>query len=287
MRKKLLFVGFGKLSQKAAVDFDGLGYEITGIARSERNSPSVRFWRGTLRDPQIEDKLHNEHFDLVVITLTPDGRDAQAYRESYLNNVCFLRDIWGKSKPPSKVFLVSSTRVYGQSNNEWVSEASETCPSSEQGRILLETENALLSSSIDTTVIRYSGIYGPTRDYMLRQVIGGDRAGGHYTNRIHEDDCVGVLIHLSKRWQEGAPLEPLYLASDSEPAISADVKNWIANELGLEQQVSCDAMQAAGKRCDNRKLIDSGYRFLYPEFRSGYAHVIKASQSDALKNLPG
>ncbi len=280
MRKKLLFVGFGKLSQKATVDFGGLGYEMVGISRSPLIAhSSVRHWQGAIRDEHIENKLKSELFDLVIITLTPDGRDPQAYRESYFNNVSFLRDLWQKNQMPKKVFLVSSSRVYGQQNGEWVTEDSDTVPTSEQGKILLETERLLLSSEIDTTVVRYSGIYSKDRDYLFRQIHAGNVGGEHYTNRIHEDDCVGVLVHLANLWSSGESVDPVFLASDCEPTKSAFVKQWIANKLNLKDVPSKEEknrVKTESKRCNNKKLLATGYKFHYPTFREGYGSIIKS-----------
>jgi hypothetical protein len=34
--------------------------------------------------------------------------------------------------------------------------------------------------------------------------------------------------------------------------------------------------RGANKRCSNRRLLDSGYRFIYPGFRQGYAALLSA-----------
>ena len=118
------------------------------------------------------------------------------------------------------------------------------------------------------------------------------RAGAaHYTNRIHRDDCVGVLRHLM---QLEAP-EPLYLGVDCEPADEAAVLRWLAGVLGApEPRVAAagapvgrksrgsqrSAQRAegergpTGKRCRNDRLLASGYRFLYPSFRDGYRVIL-------------
>lgn len=68
----------------------------------------------------------------------------------------------------------------------------------------------------------------------------------------------------------------MYLASDSEPARLDEVVAW------LRRQVPCrppaeDARQggrAGSKRCDNRRLRESGFEFRYPNYRAGYRQVI-------------
>jgi hypothetical protein len=41
----------------------------------------------------------------------------------------------------------------------------------------------------------------------------------------------------------------------------------------------------ANKRCSNRRLLDSGYRFIYPGFRQGYAALLSALQPQADQGL--
>ena len=64
---------------------------------------------------------------------------------------------------------------------------------------------------------------------MTNRVRAGEPCSEAYTNRIHRDDCAGVLRHLT---QLDRPL-PLYLGADHEPATQCSVMDWIAGRLGL------------------------------------------------------
>ena len=98
----------------------------------------------------------------------------------------------------------------------------------------------------------------------------------HYTNRIHRDDCAGVLRHLM---QLEAP-EPVYLGVDCEPADEAAVLRWLAGALGAAEPRIAAAGERHGrerrasKRCRNDRLLASGYRFLHPTFREGYRAIL-------------
>ena len=53
---------------------------------------------------------------------------------------------------------------------------------------------------------------------------------------------------------------------------------WLAARLGAPAprrvRAGDGAQQGSGKRCSNAKLRASGYRFLYPTWREGYAAVL-------------
>ena len=54
-----------------------------------------------------------------------------------------------------------------------------------------------------------------------------------------------------------------------------EVVSWIAEQLGVEDFLAVDAVNERGnKRISNQRLLASGYRFRYPDFRSGYATLL-------------
>jgi nucleoside-diphosphate-sugar epimerase len=280
--KKLLFVGFGDIANRASHALIEAGCAVTGIARSAREVPSgVDYWRGALTDSHIVQQLAQDTFDVAVVTLTPGGRRESDYRRTYLDNSQHLIRLWrGQPTAPKLVIYVSSSSVYHQNDGSWVDETSPTLPTSPTAQLLLEAENAWRDSPINSCVVRFPGIYGPGRTHLLRQVMAGN--GGpidddSYTNRIHVDDCVGVLLHLCLRHFSGEPVAPLYLASDCLPAQSWEVRSYLAELLGYPAghlQESAPSARGGNKRCSNALLLASGYRFRYPDYRSGYASQI-------------
>ena len=98
-----------------------------------------------------------------------------------------------------------------------------------------------------------------------------------YSNRIHRDDCAGVLAHLIDLTLAKRPIEPLYLASDCEPAPLHEVMTWLAKQLKVASTATIQSplRRRASKRCDNSRLVESGYVFQYPSYREGYAHVLR------------
>jgi nucleoside-diphosphate-sugar epimerase len=94
------------------------------------------------------------------------------------------------------------------------------------------------------------------------------RAGPpRYTNRIHRDDAAGALAHLLSLPRPA----PVYVGVDCEPASEAELHRWLAARVGAPPPGSRDAPEeGSGKRCSNRLLLASGYRFRFPTFREGY-----------------
>ena len=71
---------------------------------------------------------------------------------------------WMRTRPPVAFAYTSSTSVYGQTSGEWVDESSPATPSTETGRILIETERLVLEAAaggVPGRVLRVAGIYGP------------------------------------------------------------------------------------------------------------------------------
>lgn len=221
--------------------------------------------------------------DIVVYVASADHFDESAYRAAYPDGLnAVLGELERRDKTPRRVFFVSSTSVYAQQDGEQVDETSPTEPRGFSGQLMLTAERALTEHALPGTVVRFSGIYGPGRDRLIQQVREGRVAAAvppMYTNRIHRDDCAGVLAHLIGRALDDQPLEPLYLASDCEPVPLHDVTAWLAQRLGIE---SSETMQSplrrrSSKRCDNTRLCGTGYRFRYPTFREGYAQVLASA----------
>ncbi|PCK06680.1 MAG: hypothetical protein COA42_17150 [Alteromonadaceae bacterium] len=291
--KKYVFIGFGDIARGCAETLVAQGQQVFGIARSDKNAiDGVTLWRGAVRDAHILKALTEHDFDVAVITLTPDAdaRDEQGYTDTYVNNVQALIDVWQHDDNPAPkcILFVSSSSVYAQRDGEWVDESSATDPLRYNGKVLVQTEDLLLQSGLNTSVVRFSGIYGPGRDHLLKQVLKGIPGGSGFTNRIHIDDCRGVLLHLMARAEHKA-LQNIYLATDCTPVASRDVREWLAQQLNCDlnaEDTTGGAVKRGGvgsKRCRNIRLLYSGYCFTYPSYQQGYAAQIQTLLADLAK----
>lgn len=284
---KVLFIGCGDIGVRCIHRLQMLeGW--TGLAmcrHPDRLPATIPSVAGDICDtPHLTELLRNADVDAIVVTLTPGEMSDEGYRASYVAGAESLVKAIGCSGWRSgPVLWVSSTGVYGQGGGEWVDELSDTVPASYRGKRLLQAEGLISQLSVPAVVIRYAGIYGPGRGRMLAQLHRGELAPPQpvqWSNRIHAEDCAGVLVHLLQRYRADKPLHGLYLATDNEPTPLYDVHRWLAAQLGISMPdtvATTSVGRAGSRRCSNRRLLDSGYRFLYPTFREGYAALISES----------
>ena len=98
-----------------------------------------------------------------------------------------------------------------------------------------------------------------------------------FSNRIHEEDAAEAAAHLVKLALSGATLEDCYLASDCEPVRLDEVVDWVRQQTPCAEPVP-DARKggrAGSKRCNNKRLLSTGFQFRYPDFRIGYRAMIE------------
>jgi hypothetical protein len=55
-----------------------------------------------------------------------------------------------------------------------------------------------------------------------------------------------------------------------------ELKQWLAQQLSISpgQLLKESLTRRNSKRCRNRRLLDSGYRLLYPGYREGYGALL-------------
>ncbi len=282
----ILLAGFGKLANHLAPKLLQQNHHVWGVNRSGsitepvlQGAPQFQMLTGQLGQRSTSLCLA-EKIDIAIITLTPDSFSDAAYQHCYIDGVNALLKIFNTNQQSPRILFVSSTRVYGQNQGEWVSEQSETIPNSEKGNILLAAEKLILNQTARNHIVRFSGIYGNNRNRFIQSVKQGDsfqKHPPHYTNRIHQEDCVGVLELLVNKLLHNQELEPIYLCSDDEPAPIYDVASWIAHQLDRPvPNIKKSSGTIQNKRCLNTAIKQLGYRFKYPSYKNGYATVLKS-----------
>lgn len=272
MTDKVLIAGCGDTGNALGRRLLEAGYEVWGARRTiGALEAGIRPWKLDLTAAESWDRSPAE-FDYVFYMPTPDSRDERAYRTIFIEGLsALLERLQEQPRPVRRLFFVSSTAVYGQSQGEWVDESSETEPSGFNGRVLLEAEATATQGAIPAAVVRFSGIYGKGSTRLLERVRSGEPYDPErWTNRIHVQDCAGVLHHLMRLQ---APAD-CYLGSDDAPCQMREVVTWMSEKLGVEPPPSAPPT-SLNKRCSNRRLRQSGYAFAYPSYRDGYAGLIE------------
>lgn len=230
-----------------------------------------------LNGEQLASALPDD-LDIVIYCLTPSQYDDAGYRDVFVTGLSNLLRAFGDHSL-QRLFFVSSSSVYAQDNDEWVDETSPTKPARASGEIILEGEQVARTCDHPATIMRFSGIYGPSRKRFLSAVMEGEMdpaSPAPYSNRIHEADAAAAICHLTRLALADEPLETCYLASDCEPARLDEVVAWVRDQLPCKSPEP-DARKggrAGSKRCSNQRLLNSGFRFRYPDYRAGYGEMI-------------
>jgi nucleoside-diphosphate-sugar epimerase len=277
-----LIAGCGYVGSALGAVLVGDGHDVWGLRRRVVSLPAgVHPIEADLGLPGTLGDLP-DGLDFVFYMASPGGSDDALYRAAYVEGLGnLIQALRGRGQSPRRVFFASSTAVYGQDQGEWVDEDSPAAPRHFSGRRLLEAERLLRDCPHAATVVRFGGIYGPRRTGIVERVRTGNARfrvdPPHYTNRIHLDDCVGVLRHLLGLTSPAT----LYLGVDCEPADEATVLNWLAGALGAPAPRPAppdEGPRARGnKRCGNARLLASGYVFRHPTFREGYTALLADS----------
>lgn len=281
-KHQILIAGCGDIGSNLGSKLAAQGHRIIGLRRNINQLPPViQGIAADLNNPALLQQVLQQlthKIDIVIYAVAAGKRDEQCYREAYLEGLQnLLYALQHNGHSPKQLLFVSSTAVYQQSEHQWIDETSATEPEGFSGQIMLQAEQLALNNTIPGCVVRFSGIYGPGRNYMLNQVsrgIGYPKQPLSYSNRIHRDDCVGVLQHLIGK-VGNETLESVYLASDCSPSPLSEVTDWLAEQLGTTITEPNSRRVIGSKRCNNQRLLDSGYQFKFPDFRQGYQQLIK------------
>jgi nucleoside-diphosphate-sugar epimerase len=274
---RVLVAGCGYVGTALGLELSAGGHEVWGLRRHPEGLPApIRPVAADLLCGDLAD--HLPEVDRVVYAAAADAREEEAYRAAYMRGPArLLTALEARGTAVERFIFVSSTAVYGDAQGGWVDETTPCLPGSFRGSIVLEGEEVVLSAPVPGLVLRLGGIYGPGRKRLLDRVRQGEARcpanGPIWSNRIHRDDAAGALAHLLLLPDP----ERIYVGVDDEPAPLCQVYRELAQLVDApEPMVEAGATRdRANKRCSNRRLRESGYRFRHPTFREGYRSMVE------------
>jgi nucleoside-diphosphate-sugar epimerase len=285
----LLIVGCGDLGIRTGTRLMQEDWQVTGVRRDPARLPAG--FGGHSADytrPGSLEFAATLQPDFVLATFNPPDRSTSGYVRGFQQAMDNLLAGLGQHRP-RRILMASSTRVFAESEGGWVDVDSELAADDPWALAIIAAEQRLLSSGLSASVVRFGGIYGIPGGRLLERIRRGELCPAEpvsYTNRIHRDDCAGFLAHLFLKAQAGDKLEPVYIGVDDLPAPRHEVESWLANELGVAGVVADRSASTAEptrhntaghKRCRNRTLSESGYRLIYPDYRSGYGALLDSA----------
>ena len=278
---RILIAGCGYIGQATADLFHEAGWRVEGWTCSLESAHLLAGKPYPIYAVDITDRARVNAragtFDAVIHCASSGGGNADTYRQIYLNGVRNLLDRF----VGSIVVFTSSTSVYAQSDGSWVTEESETKPTRETGRTLLETENLILVHG--GIVTRLAGIYGPGRSALLSKFLSGeatvDPEIDRFINQVHRDDIAAALFFLLDRQPRA---KQIYNLVDDQPMRQRECYRWLAEKLNrpLLPVGKSPAQRKRGdsnKRVRNAKLRTLGWTPRYPTFADAMAKSILPS----------
>lgn len=248
------------------------GVDVTGVRRDVGALPP--FVRGVGAD-LASGEVPDLPADLLLITMTPDRRDPAGYRSTYVDAVRHGLEAVLRTGTPRRAVLVSSTSVYENLEGD-LDETTVVAPQADRPRILVESEELFHEALPHGSVLRLSGLYGRPDSRMLRRVREGDNPDpGRWTNRIHREDAAAAITHLLTMAETPADL---YVGTDDEPVTAGEVRDFVADGLGVARPTPTGTTVPTGRRLLNTRLRATGLQLRYPTYREGYRQVLELGE---------
>jgi len=281
MSKTLMIAGCGDVGGRLGQQLSAAGWTVYGLRRSVALLPQgIRPVAGDLHADACPAAWPSEPLDYLVYCAAATDHDEAGYRAAYVDGLRrVLTWLAQYSQRPKRLLFVSSSGVYGQQLGEWVDEQSPAEADSYSGRIMREAEQLALNSGLPASLVRLTGLYGPGREWLLKQVRQGYRVVSEpplYGNRIHVDDAAGLLAYLLQADARGVALDNCYIGVDDQPAPLHDVVAWLREQLEISHWSDDSTVRRSGsKRCSNGRARALGWTPQYPSYREGYRAILQ------------
>lgn len=244
MTKSAIIIGCGDIGRRFAALAQAAGFNpIFGTYRSEDtaaklSAQGIQPYPLILDAPGNSTALPTANATILYCVPPPGG----GFHDSRARNFCHLLSLAPK---PARIVYLSTTAVYGNHGDNWITEQTEPAPNTSRGHRRLDAETAFTQFShqnhVPLIILRVAGIYGPDR-LPLQQLLSGhpvlSPAEAKPTNRIHADDLAAVCLTAAEHGATGA----IYNVCDGHPTSITDYFTSAAALLSLPapRQISMD-----------------------------------------------
>lgn len=272
----ILFVGYGKTSQRVAKHLFGAEHQISTISRSPKPADGATH---LIQDVHQLNLTGLAPIDVAYVLLSPGQGDSSAYQNTYVNSVTAIAAALAQH-PIKRIIVVSSTRVYGGNQGETIDDLSPIKPSDEQGQWLLQMEQLWQARyPQQVIIIRPSGIYGNSVARMIKLAHNTQRYDRiHWSNRIHIEDLARFLAGLIHVEQPASS----YIVSDGRPTALHETIQWFQQQLQLPE-LSLLGDVVSGKKIHATRMRDTGFELQYQDCFQDYWAMLQQTQSATLK----
>jgi nucleoside-diphosphate-sugar epimerase len=271
-----LIVGCGYLGRRVARRWLAAGRKVAALTRGNAEALAalgVEAMIGDVLDPNSLRQL--PRVATVLYSVGLDRAAGRSMRDVYVDG---LANVVGTLSDSGLFIYVSSTSVYGQTEGKWVDETSPTEPTEESGRVVLEAERLLRANRPDAIILRFGGIYGPSR--LLRrqaQLRSGEPVAGdprQWLNLIHVEDGVEAVLAVEMKGEPGET----YNIVDDEPVKRGAYFERLAELVGAPAPPFGGPAEGrrANRRISNAKARQAlGWRPVYTTYREGLPEALR------------
>ncbi|HCL59443.1 MAG TPA: NAD(P)-dependent oxidoreductase [Acinetobacter sp.] len=263
----ILFIGYGKTSERVAKQLFEQGHQISTISQSPKTDS---FATHLIQDVHTLDLSAVAPIDWVYVLLSPKQSGVEAYQHIYLDSVQPIVTAL-KFHPVKRMVVVSSTRVYGQNAGESVDDETEIYPNDVQGEILHQMEQVYLAAYPEQcTIIRPSGIYGASVARMQKMAASMTSYPNlHWSNRIHIEDLsrfLAQMIHVEHP-------DSSYILTNNEPQLLHEVLQWFQQQMGVPI-LKVESDRVTGKKLYATRIEKMGFELQYPDCFQDYVELM-------------
>ena len=263
----ILFIGYGKTSERVAKQLFEQGHQISTISQSPKTDS---FATHLIQDVHTLDLSAVASIDWVYVLLSPKQSGVEAYQHIYLDSVQPIVTAL-KFHPVKRIVVVSSTRVYGQNAGESVDDETEIYPNDVQGEILHQMEQVYLAAYPEQcTIIRPSGIYGASVARMHKMAASMTSYPNlHWSNRIHIEDLsrfLAQMIHVEHP-------DSSYILTNNQPRLLHEVLQWFQQQMGVPI-LKVESDRVTGKKLYATRIEKMGFELQYPDCFQDYLELM-------------
>lgn len=257
----LLIAGYGFLGRALEAKFVSADWHVEKLSRSGMDG-SIRCDISSSEDVA---SLTGE-YDLIIHCAASGGGGEASYRKVYLEGVNNLLVRF----PEARLIFTSSTSVYPQTDHACVTESSPADPITPTAKVLREAENEMLGAG--GVVARLSGLYGPGRCHVMKNLLAGtallDGKGERIMNFIHRDDVASAMLLLGSL--PSFPSGEIFNVT-AEPVSQRDCYASLAEYFKVPMPPTIDASLSrkrgnSSKQVSSQKLRALGWKPCYAEF---------------------
>ncbi len=243
-----------------------LGYSVKGSTTTQEKLSSLEKSKikafHVTATPQLKGEGIDSFFQSKILILNIPFRhslkDPNYYRQQIDSVIAHV-----EKSPIEFVIFASSTSVYPASTKLAV-EDEPIVPDNPRSKTLRGIEQSLMANpKFQSTVIRFSGLYGGER--RIGQILAGRKGvadGDSPVNLIHLEDCVEIVVEIIQKKVCG---EIINACSDGHPT-RKEIYTKAAIHYGLKPPQFADQPSRRSKIVSNSKLKEKlGYIFRHPD----------------------